>query len=80
MDVTELAPHRPYSLSCCPSTPMIFTRKNAGKWVASKGERVVATSHDLRTLMKRVAARKDKAAIRYDLVPPHNYLVSVRVH
>ena len=52
---------------------MIFSKKNAGKWVASKGEKVVATSTALKTLVKKVEARKDKASIRYDLVPPHSF-------
>jgi hypothetical protein len=48
---------------------MIFSRKNAGKWVASKGERVVAASKKLPDLVKKIEQRKDKAEIRYDLVP-----------
>jgi hypothetical protein len=52
---------------------MVFSKRNAGKWVASKGERVIATSKTLSTLVKKVEARKDKAAIRFDLVPPHSY-------
>jgi hypothetical protein len=61
---------------------MVFSKKNAGKWVASKGDRVIATSAKLTTLMKKVDARKDKAAIRYDLVPKHQHfagLCGVRV-
>jgi hypothetical protein len=52
---------------------MVFSKKNAGKWVASNGERVVATSKRLSTLVKKVDGRKDKAAIRFDLVPPHQH-------
>jgi hypothetical protein len=52
---------------------MIFSKKNAGKWVASKGEKVVATSRELNVLVKKVEARKDKKDIRFDLVPPHSY-------
>jgi hypothetical protein len=47
---------------------MIFSRKNAGKWVASKGDRVVASSPKLQTLMKKVNSRADKEAIRFDLI------------
>jgi len=53
------------------SSPMIFSRKNAGKWVASKGEKVVATSKKLDVLVKKIDARKDKKSIRFDKVPQH---------
>lgn len=49
---------------------MIFSKKNAGKWVASKGQRVVATNVKLPDLMKKIETRKDKAEIRFDKVPP----------
>lgn len=52
---------------------MIFSKKNAGKWVASKDEKVVATSHALKTLVKKVEERKDKESLRFDLVPPHSF-------
>ncbi len=52
---------------------MIFSRKNAGKWVASKGDKVIATSPKLPTLMKRVEARDDKDSIRFDRVPKAPY-------
>ena len=52
---------------------MVFTKKNAGKWVASKGNTVVATSKNLSTLVKKIDARTDKKAIRFDLVPPHSH-------
>ena len=58
---------------------MIFSKKNAGKWVASKGEKVVATSKSLPTLMKKVNGREDKAAIRYDRVPQHPYFAGCGV-
>ena len=48
---------------------MIFYKENAGKWVASKGDRVVASGKALKTVMKKVEARSDKATIRFDLVP-----------
>jgi hypothetical protein len=52
---------------------MIFSKKHAGKWVASNGEKVVATSRVLKTLVKEIETRKDKDAIRFDLVPPHTF-------
>lgn len=54
---------------------MVFSRKNAGKWVASKGDRVIATGKNLSKLRKKVATRKDSDAIGYTLVPPHFYFV-----
>jgi hypothetical protein len=36
---------------------MVFSKKNAGKWVASKGERVIATSKTLSTLVKKMGNR-----------------------
>lgn len=56
---------------------MIFTKKNAGKWVASKGDRVIATSKKLDTLMKKVSTRKDKDAIRFDIVPQHSFFAGL---
>jgi hypothetical protein len=53
---------------------MIFSRKNAGKWVACKGEQPVASAKNLRDLLKKVERRKDKADIRYTLVPRHPYI------
>ena len=47
---------------------MIFTPKNAGKWVASKDGRVIAAAGKLQSLMKKVEQRSDKEVIRYDLV------------
>ncbi|GEM_PF-671365 len=48
---------------------MVFSIKNAGKWVASKEGKVIATSKKLSPLVKKVENRKDKEDIRYDLVP-----------
>ena len=52
---------------------MLFSKKNAGKWVASKGNRVIATGRKLDTVAKKVESRKDKNEIRFDLVPPNSY-------
>jgi hypothetical protein len=54
---------------------MIFSRKNAGKWVASNGNKVVASSAKLPSLMKKVEARKDKSVLRFDLVPKQQSFV-----
>lgn len=52
---------------------MIFSKKNAGKWVASKGDKVIATSKNLNSLVRKIDARKDKESIRYSLVPLHQH-------
>jgi hypothetical protein len=52
---------------------MIFSRKNAGKWVASKNNKVVETSRSLNALVKKVASRKDKDDIVFDRVPNQPY-------
>jgi hypothetical protein len=52
---------------------MIFSKKNAGKWVASKDGKVIATSKKLPVLMKKVETRKDREAIGFDLVPPQQF-------
>jgi hypothetical protein len=52
---------------------MIFSKKNAGKWVASKGDRIIATGPKLRPLMKKIERRTDKTDIRFDLVPRNSY-------
>jgi hypothetical protein len=62
---------------------MIFSKENAGKWVASKNDKVIATSKKLTVLIKKVEARKDKDSIRFDIVPPHSifagaHAISVR--
>lgn len=48
---------------------MIFSSKNAGKWVASKKGKVVDSSKKLETLLKRVEKRADRASIWFDRVP-----------
>ncbi len=52
---------------------MIFSKKNAGKWVASKGDKVIATGKKLPALMKKIESRTDKNEIGFDLVPPQQY-------
>ena len=52
---------------------MIFSRKNAGKWVASKNQKVVITASKLDTLMKRIEKRPDRQNLRFDKVPPSTF-------
>jgi hypothetical protein len=52
---------------------MIFSRKNAGKWVASKDEKIVASEAKLDSLMRRIESRPDRAEIRFDRVPERPY-------
>ena len=52
---------------------MIFTPKNAGKWVASKEGNIVAASPKLDAVMKKVEKREDLASIRFDRVPKEPY-------
>lgn len=52
---------------------MIFSRKNAGKWIASKDGKVVATGVKLNTLMRKIESREDRTQIRFDHVPKQPY-------
>jgi hypothetical protein len=52
---------------------MIFSKKNAGKWVASKGGKVIATDARLSTVLKKVKGHHQDD-IRLDLVPKTPYL------
>lgn len=52
---------------------MIFSRKNAGKWVASKDGEVVESANELKTLLKKVEQRTDRKSIRFDKVPPQAF-------
>lgn len=47
---------------------MIFSKKNAGKWVASKKGKVIATDEHLSKVLRKVKHYK-KENIRLDLVP-----------
>lgn len=55
---------------------MIFTRTNAGKWVASMDGKAVASSVKLVTLVEMVEKRDDYRAIQFDLVPRQSYRAS----
>jgi hypothetical protein len=52
---------------------MIFSKKNAGKWIASKGDTIIATAGSLQGLAKKVERRKDKKEVKFDLVPPAQF-------
>ncbi len=57
---------------------MIFSKKNAGKWVASKGEKIIATGTKLESVMKKIEGRKDANTIRIDCVPRHKFFAGHR--
>ena len=54
---------------------MQFSKKFAGKWVAVKDEKVIASSGKLKTLMSKVQKRKDMASLQFDAVPNCEYFV-----
>jgi hypothetical protein len=55
---------------------MIFSKQNAGKWVASKNGTVIAADHRLSTVLRKVK-RHRKEDIRLDLVPKTPYLAGL---
>ncbi len=48
---------------------MKYDVKHAGKWVAVKSSKIIASSKDFAPLYKKVSSRKDAARIKYSLVP-----------
>ena len=48
---------------------MRYKKEHAGKWVAVKNNKVVATDREFAPLQKKVAARKDASSIRFTLIP-----------
>ena len=48
---------------------MRYKQQHAGKWVAVKKDRIIATGKDFAPLQKKIAARKDADSIRFSLVP-----------
>lgn len=52
---------------------MVFSKKNAGKWVASKDGKVLAAHVRLSTVLQKVKSEK-KEDIRLDLVPKTKFL------
>jgi hypothetical protein len=53
---------------------MIYSKKNAGKWVASKNGKVLAADAKLSTVLKKVQAYK-KEDIRLDIIPTSEYII-----
>lgn len=52
---------------------MVFSKRNAGKWVASKDGKVVAATPSLKGLLQKVNRRRDRDALKFDLVPPSKF-------
>lgn len=52
---------------------MIFSKKNAGKWVASKNGKVLAADVQLSMVLTKIE-KEDPKSIVLDLVPPTPYL------
>lgn len=48
---------------------MKFTASHAGKWVATKGDKVVATGKTFQEVKKKISSRKDRDSLWFDLVP-----------
>ena len=48
---------------------MLFEKKHSGKWVATKGKKVVDSSKSIKSLIRKVSKRKDQSEVRYSLVP-----------
>ena len=55
---------------------MVFSKKNAGKWVASKQGKVIDASKKIETLVKRIEKRVDHKGIRFDKVPAQGFVGS----
>ena len=53
---------------------MIFSRKNAGLWVASKKGKLVESAKELKTLLRKVEKREDRKDLWFTRVPENlNY-------
>lgn len=52
---------------------MIFSKKNAGKWVASKGKKVIAVDLHLSEVLKKVKGH-DKDSLQLAFVPKTPFL------
>ena len=57
---------------------MIFSKKNAGKWVASKNGKVLATDVKLSKVLKKVE-KEDRRAILLAFVPPYSHSLQASV-
>lgn len=52
---------------------MKFLKKFAGKWVATKGEKVIAASDKLTDIVQKVNKRADRQEVKFDLIPPTEF-------
>lgn len=48
---------------------MKYTKAQAGKWVASKDDKVIASDKTFAKLILKVKKRKDSKTLMYSLVP-----------
>jgi len=48
---------------------MEFRQEHAGKWVATRKQKVVDSAKSLQSLVKRVEKRKDRSEVRFARVP-----------
>ena len=48
---------------------MKIEKKYAGKWIALKNDKVIASESTLTKLTKKTEKRKDQGALRFTLIP-----------
>ncbi len=48
---------------------MRYEKKFAGKWVAVKKSKVIASSKSFSSLQKKISTRRDVESIRFSLIP-----------
>ena len=48
---------------------MKFEKKYAGKWIALKDTKVIASDKTLKKLTKKIEDRKDQKSLRFTLIP-----------
>ncbi|MBU0767154.1 hypothetical protein KKF55_05260 [Patescibacteria group bacterium] len=48
---------------------MHFKKEHAGKWVATKNDRVIDSGRTLKSLRNKIDKRKDNKDIRFALIP-----------
>lgn len=48
---------------------MKFEAKHQGKWVAAKGDKIIANASTLNKLMQKVKKEEDSKNLKYSLVP-----------
>ena len=63
-----------HSISPSPLEHMLFSRKNAGLWVASKKGKLVESAKELKTLLRKVEKGEDRKDLWFTRVPENlNY-------